>query len=287
VNLGKWHGGSAPWRGWPRQASAMSLAVVVGVFGLAGVHRTEGRAEASISSGSRRLCQGDTPCPPGYDVAEAANAAGAALLWPVGPDEAVDLPIPPRLFLTPEVEQATTTTVPVETTTTTAPPPEATTTTTAPPPPAAPPTTAPKPRSAPTTGPGARARVEAIADSTGWDWRAAGVRFNLSFHPTGRNWGVYERDTGIIWIGPTAFGDANRLRYVVLHELAHGWQYRQNRFADFITDYARWGFKTIGPALEASADCVAALWGSTRGHYWTCPADARALALRRLGGDWR
>lgn len=260
----------------------MSLAVVVGVFGLVGVHPTEGRAEAAMSSGSRRLCQGDSPCPPGADAAEAALAA---LDWPVGPDAAVDLPIPPRLLATPEVESTTTTTLPVETTTTTAPPPE--TSTTAPPPPP-PPTPAPKPapRAPAPTGPEARAQVEAIADSSGWDWRAAGVRFNLSFHPSGRNWGVYERDTGIIWIGPTAFGDANRLRYVVLHELAHGWQYRQNRFAQFISDYATWGFKTIGPALEAGADCVAALWGATRGHYWNCPADARALATRRLRGDW-
>jgi hypothetical protein len=270
VNLGKYLSGSAPWRGWPRQASAMSLAVAVGVFGLAGVHRTEGRAEAATS--------------------DVAAPALAALEWPVGPDPAVDLPIPPRLVLTPEVEAAPTTTVPVETTTTTAPPPDTTITTTVPPPPpppAPPSTTAPTRPPAPSSGPEARVRVEAIADSTGWDWRAAGVRFNLSFHPTGRNWGVYERDTGIIWIGPTAFADANRLRYVVLHELAHGWQYHQNRFADFITDYARWGFKTIGPALEASADCVAALWGATRGHYWSCPADARALAVRRLHGDWR
>jgi hypothetical protein len=177
----------------------------------------------------------------------------------------------------------------VETTTTTAAPPDTTTTTAPPPPPrsAPPPTTTPKAAPSPTTGPEARARVEAIADSTGWDWRAAGVRFNLSFHPTGRNWGVYERDTGIIWIGPTAFADANRLRYVVLHELAHGWQYRQNRFAQFISDYATWGFTTIGPALEAGADCVAKLWGATRAHYWNCPADAQALAMRRLRGDWR
>lgn len=263
----------------------MSLAVAVGVFGLAGVHRTEGRAEAATSSGSR-LCPGDASCPPGGDAAEAALAK---LDWPVGPEPAVDLPIPPKLMLTPEVEPTATATVPVETTTTTTPPPDTTTTTAPPPPPPPPPppTTAPKSRVTPTAGPEARARVEAIADSSGWDWRAAGVRFTLGFHPTGRNWGVYERDTGIIWIGPTAFADANRLRYVVLHELAHGWQYHQNRFADFITDYARWGFQTIGPALEASADCVAALWGATRGHYWTCPADARALALRRLGGDWR
>ena len=269
MNLGNGQSGSALRRGWSRQVNAMGLAVVVGIFGLAGVHRTEGRAEAAETE------------------AGAAGAVGPALDldWPAGPDPAVELPIPPRLLATPDTE-TTTTTLPVETTTTTAPPPE-TTTTTAPPPP--PPTTAPMPapRAPVSSGPEARARVEAIADSSGWDWRAAGVRFNLSFHPTGRNWGVYERDTGIIWIGPTAFADANRLRYVVLHELAHGWQYHQNRFAQFITDYAAWGFSTIGPALEASADCVARLWGATGGHYWNCPADARALAIRRLGGDWR
>jgi hypothetical protein len=114
------------------------------------------------------------------------------------------------------------------------------------------------------------------------------VRFQLAYHPTECcHWGVYERDTGIVWVGPAAFGDPNRLRYVVLHELAHGWQYRQNRFAQFISDYAPWGFNTIGPALEAGADCVAAVWGAGPGHYWSCPGDAQALALRRLRGDWR
>jgi hypothetical protein len=247
----------------------MSLAVAIGVFGLVGVQRTEGRAEAAVSGG------------------EAAEAALAAVNWPVAPDPAVELPVPPQFLATPSTTTTTTPPGVVETTTTTAPPPETTTTTAPPPPPAPAPPPAPKPAPSATSGPEARARVEAIADTSGWDWRAAGVRFNLSFHPTGRNWGVYERDTGIIWIGPTAFAEANRLRYVVLHELAHGWQYRQNRFADFITDYARWGFNTIGPALEAGADCVARLWGATGGHYWSCPADARALALRRLGGDWR
>lgn len=265
MNLGNVQSGSALRRGWPRQVSAMGMAVVAGVFGLAGVHRTEGRADA-------------------------ATAAVAALEWPASPavEAVVDLPVPPRLLLTPEtVEPATTTTVPVETTTTTAPPPVETTTTTLPP---APPATAPPkalPKAPAAGGPQARAQVEAIADSTGWNWRAAGVRFNLSFHPSGRNWGVYEAATSIVWVGPTAFGDASRLRYVVLHELAHAWQYRQNRFAQFISDYAAWGFNTIGPALEAGADCVAAVWGAGRGHYWSCPADARALAIRRLGGDWR
>jgi hypothetical protein len=114
------------------------------------------------------------------------------------------------------------------------------------------------------------------------------VRFNLGFYPRDCcHWGVYEAATSIVWVGPTAFADAARLRYVVLHELAHGWQYRQDRFADFISDYAPWGFNTIGPALEAGADCVAAVWGAGGGHYWSCPSDARALALRRLRGDWR
>jgi hypothetical protein len=182
----------------------------------------------------------------------------------------------------------------VETVTTTAPPPVETTTTTLPPPPT-PPTTGlakadppAKSRTAATTGPQAQAEVEAIADSTGWNWRAAGVRFNMGFYPADCcHWGVYESAKSIIWVGPTAFGDADRLRYVVLHELAHAWQYRQNRFAQFISDYGAWGFDTIGPALEAGADCLAGVWGAAGSHYWRCTADARALASRRLAGDWR
>ena len=101
------------------------------------------------------------------------------------------------------------------------------------------------------------------------------------------HWGVYEAARSTIWIGPSAFGDQHRLRYVVLHELAHAWQYRQNRFREFIADYTRWGFDSIAPALEAGADCLAIAWGALRGHYWNCPADAQALAIRRLHGDWR
>jgi hypothetical protein len=266
MNLGQEHSVSAPRRGWtrqlfvPRQISAMVFAVTVGVFGLVGVHRSEGRADAAAALGD-----------------------GAPV---------VELPVPPPPLLTTD-PPTTTTTAPVETTTTTAPPPVETTTTTVPPPPAPPPpAAAPKPkppaRSAASSGPAAQALVEAIADSSGWNWRAAGVRFNLSFYPADCcHWGVYEAAKSIIWVGPTAFEDPNRLRYVVLHELAHAWQYRQNRFAQFISDYTAWGFNTIGPALEAGADCVASVWGAAGGHYWNCPADARALASRRLVGDWR
>jgi len=170
---------------------------------------------------------------------------------------------------------------PVETTTTTQPTPT-------PPPTTAPPKPKPPARSADAAGAQAQAQVEAIADSTGWNWRAAGVRFAMGFYPADCcHWGVYESAKSIIWIGPTAFADQNRLSYVVLHELAHAWQYRQNRFERFISDYAAWGFDTIGPALEAGADCLAAVWGAAGSHYWRCTADARALASRRLTGDWR
>jgi len=270
MNLGNVNSVSAPRRAWKRQASAMGFAVAAGVLGLVGVHPTEGRADA---------------------------AAAPAVDWPAAPAEppVLDLPIPPNLLMMPEtVEPTTTTTLPVETTTTTAPPPVETTATTLPPPPTPPTTGPPKPdppatpRAAATSGPEAQAQVEAIADSTRWNWRAAGVRFNMGFYPGDCcHWGVYESATSIIWVGPTAFADADRLRYVVLHELAHGWQYRQNRFAQFISDYSAWGFTTIGPALEAGADCLAAVWGAGGSHYWRCTADARALAGRRLAGDWR
>jgi hypothetical protein len=235
----------------------MGFAVVVGVFGLVGVHPAEGRAEAA-------------------DAAVTPADVAAPVL---------DLPLPPPLVMSLEpdpVETTTTTTTPPppvsQPSTTTTAPPAATTTATAPP---------PKPKAAP-SGPDALGQIEAIADSTGWDWRASGVRFQAAYHPTECcHWGVYERDTSIIWIGPSAFGDQNRMRYVVLHELAHAWQYRQNRFREIIADYSRWGFTTIGPALEAGADCLADVWGALRGHYWNCPADGQVLAARRLGGDWR
>lgn len=264
MNLGNVQRACVLRRDRARQLGATGLAVVVGVFGLVGVHPAEGRADAVAAAGD-----------------------GGVVL---------DLPVPPRPAALPGPD-TTTTTAPPETTTSTAPPPVETTTTTAPAAPAAPSTNAPlQPPAAPppakppvvSSGPQAQAEVEAIADSSGWAWRAAGVRFNLGFYPTDCcHWGVYESATSIIWIGPTAFEDPTRLRYVVLHELAHAWQYRQNRFAQFITDYTPWGFTTIGPALEAGADCLADVWGAAGGHYWACPPAARALATRRFAGDWR
>ncbi len=50
MNLGKPHSGGALRRGWPRQVSAMGVAVAVGVFGLVGVDQTEGRADAGTGA---------------------------------------------------------------------------------------------------------------------------------------------------------------------------------------------------------------------------------------------
>jgi hypothetical protein len=281
MNLGKDNSVSAPRRAFKRQIGAMGIAVAVGVFGLAGVRSADSRADA-VSPSDRAESDGRAPFPHEW-----------AVDWPAVAAAAVELPIPPRFLATPPME-TTTTTVPPEPPATTEPPAVETTTTLAPPAPPVTSTTTPPAPAPPTrprfaaSGPEAQAQVEAIADSTGWNWRAAGVRFRMGYYPGDCcHWGVYEAATSIIWVGPTAFADPNRLRYVVLHELAHGWQYRQNRFAEIISDYATWGFGTIGPALEAGADCLANVWGAAGSHYWRCTGDAKALASRRLAGDWR
>jgi len=198
----------------------------------------------------------------------------------------------------------TTTTVPPEpsTTTTTTPPeppvavgtPDTPGTTTSPPPveppPAPPPTTTttvPAARVEAAVGPSRQEQIEAIADGTGWNWRAAGVRLTVGFYPDDCcHWGIYESAREILWIGPSAFGDRERLRYVVLHELGHAWQYNTGRFDELIADYKPWGRSTPSAALEAGGDCIATLWGATEHHYWVCPAAALKTAARRLAGDW-
>lgn len=174
---------------------------------------------------------------------------------------------------------ATTTTVPPPTTTT-VPPPSTTTTT-------APPTTTTVPRPPAVAGPSAQEQIEAIADESGWDWRGAGIRLTVGFYPGDCcHWGVYESPAQTLWIGPTAFADSTRLRYVVLHELAHAWQYTSGHIYELIDDYQPWGKSTPVDALEAGGDCIATLWGAVDHHYWACPAGALQLAARRLAGDW-
>ncbi|MGH8992721.1 MAG: hypothetical protein ACRDZ7_14530, partial [Acidimicrobiia bacterium] len=132
-----------------------------------------------------------------------------------------------------------------------------------------------------------QARIEAIADASGWDWRGAGVRLTVGYYPGDCcHWGIYDSARKTVWIGPSAFANPTRLSYVVLHELAHGWQYTRDRFDQLIADYAPYGRSTPEAALEAGGDCIATLWGATDHHYWPCPTAARRTAARRLAGDW-
>jgi hypothetical protein len=111
------------------------------------------------------------------------------------------------------------------------------------------------------------------------------VSYVAAFHPQACcHWGVYDFRNGRVYIGPTAFGSAARLRYVVLHETAHAWQYRAAPTQALMGDYARWGYSGAA-GLEAGADCIATLWGADRnqGHYWHCPDAALAVAARELG----
>jgi len=176
------------------------------------------------------------------------------------------------------------------------------TTTTAPPaPPSTKATAPPRPpnpaKPVPTAGPSAASagasqldQVESIADTSGWDWRKVHVHFRIGFYPEDCcHWGVYDpQDHKTIWIGPTAFDNPARLRYVVLHELAHAWQWHSHRLKKLSADMAPWGYKDVD-ALEAGADCIATLWGADAaiGHYWTCPSAAQDLMSRRLAGQWQ
>jgi hypothetical protein len=201
--------------------------------------------------------------------------------------------VPPSTTTTSRLD-VTTTTIPPETTTTTAAPPETTTTappetttTTTAPSPTTTTTAPPAPRTAAAAEPSRQAQIEAIADSSGWNWRAAGIRLVVGYYPADCcHWGVYESERRTVWIGPSAFAHPDRLRYVVLHELAHGWQYTRDRFPQLLADYQPFGMATYADALEAGGDCIAALWGASDHHYWVCPAAARQTAARRLAGDW-
>jgi predicted SprT family Zn-dependent metalloprotease len=127
--------------------------------------------------------------------------------------------------------------------------------------------------------------IEVIADSTGFAWRAAGVAIHMGYHrQLCCHWGVYDYRTNSIWIGPTAFASRARLRYVVLHELAHAWQWTSGRRFQVIADMAPWGYRGV-TALEYNADCVARLWGARTAYYWQCPSDAQDIVARRLAGE--
>ena len=141
-------------------------------------------------------------------------------------------------------------------------------------------------RSAASAAPTQLQEVEAIADAGGFDWRAAGVTVHIGYNPDACcHWGIYDYRDNSLWIGPNAFTSPTRLRYVVLHELGHAWQWATGRRGQLAADMAPWGYSG-NDALEYGADCVAKVWGATTDHYWSCPAAAQAVVSRRLSGDW-
>jgi hypothetical protein len=196
---------------------------------------------------------------------------------------------------TTTLSDSTSTTEPQPTTTTTAAPvapPQSTTTT---PPattaarPSVPSTTPSTARSAASGSPSQIQQAESIADESRWNWRGAGVVIHVRFHPEACcHWGIYDPRDNSLWIGPTAFANTTRLRYVVLHELGHAWQWNSGHLDQLAADMTPWGHSG-NDGLEAGADCISVVWGASAkaGHYWTCPSNAAALVARRLAGDWR
>ncbi len=102
--------------------------------------------------------------------------------------------------------------------------------------------------------------------------------------------GGYNPDPNEVWVGQSAFASADRLTYVVVHELAHSIHLKTDRNAALTTAVAGAPVVRSGPwdDSEKVADCVAwvlapaetAASGIT---YWSCPDPWRsqvAAALR-------
>ena len=123
-------------------------------------------------------------------------------------------------------------------------------------------------------------RIEQFADSVGFDWRSRGVTFVIGCHPDHErcSTGSYFTGTRQIFITTRILADTELLRSVVLHELAHAWQFTVRGWPEAADDVSAWG-RTGIDGLEAAADCLAAAWGASRTYYWSCPADAEAHML--------
>jgi hypothetical protein len=124
--------------------------------------------------------------------------------------------------------------------------------------------------------------VEAEADRVGFDWRARGVTFRIGCSDLQEVCasGSYETASRIIHISrPTALHASFR-HYVILHELAHAWQFTVRGWPQAADDASDWGESGLS-GLDAAADCLSLAWGAPRQHafYWDCPSDARAHML--------
>lgn len=119
-------------------------------------------------------------------------------------------------------------------------------------------------------------RIEAIADRTGFDWRAAGGEFVVGCAPSTVQarctMGAYVTSERRMYVSPRAFATPALLEYVVLHELAHLWQFTASPPELRVGALAPFGYAGVH-ALEVGADCLARHWGSRFPGHYGCPAE--------------
>lgn len=120
-------------------------------------------------------------------------------------------------------------------------------------------------------------RIEAIADATGFDWRAAGGELVVGCAPATIQArctkGAYVPRERRMYVAPAAFATPALLEHVVLHELAHLWQFTTapaDLRAGVMAPFGLTGLQ----ALEAGADCLALHWGATFPGLYGCPEGA-------------
>ncbi len=129
------------------------------------------------------------------------------------------------------------------------------------------------------------ARIERIADRVPFDWRAHGVTFAIGCSTLQAHCppAAYETASRTILIAQRSL-DADALEDLVLHELAHAWQFTTRGWPDAADDLSAWGYGDI-QGLELAADCLATIWGTRRTGYWICPPDAIEHLRTLLGPD--
>lgn len=114
-------------------------------------------------------------------------------------------------------------------------------------------------------------RLRQIALRSGFDWQAHGVTINIGCSPFQSRcpWGSYDIPTKEIYVSPSILNNSARTEYVILHEVAHAWQFNVRGWPQASKDLLAWGFDGLD-GLERAADCLAKLWGS-RYLYYGCP----------------
>jgi len=126
---------------------------------------------------------------------------------------------------------------------------------------------------------GQQAQVEQIADASPFLWRNYGTKIVVGCAPASESgvhncpWGLYNFTSNTIYLNEHAFATHQRLKYVVLHELAHAWQNSTGDLnARAYKDLEPWGYEHVD-ALERAADCLSKAWGATEHYKWDCPKD--------------